>query len=272
MNIFASFSTSKASKLQLDQKSDKICEFWVNFDGSKVQNAKKFVKLKGNREFFVIKAFWRIYAKINVKFQFLLPYELIFDEFFSSFEHFHEFLRVFRLESFKIATWQKSVKIGPRSSQKANFCLFSFQFHDFFVKNVVKLFILYLSHFLNLKIQNQKSIKSLFCLRLLRNIEGALTRIRHRLIPRIFRAKTPILYPICFHDFSCPNWIFVEQLISRIFCAKMRFFVQHLSSRIFCAKIPILYPICFHKFSWKCPFSSSYPRKRKNRENWVSEI
>ena len=60
-----------------------------------VQNAKKFVKLKGNREFFVIKAFWRIYAKINVKFQFLLPYELIFDELFSSFEHFHEFCASF---------------------------------------------------------------------------------------------------------------------------------------------------------------------------------
>ena len=113
--------------------------------------------------------------------------------FFRVLNIFTNFARVFRLKSFKITTWQKSVKIGPRSSQKANFCLFSFHFHDFFVKNVVKLFILYLSHFLNLKIQNQKSIKSLFCLRLLRNIEGALTRIRHRLIPRIFRAKTPIL-------------------------------------------------------------------------------
>ena len=258
MNIFASFSTSKASKLQLDQKSDKICEFWVNFDGSKVQNAKKFVKLKGNREFFVIKAFWRIYAKINVKFQFLLPYELIFDEFFSSFEHFHEFCASFstqKLQSFKITTWQKSVKIGPRSSQKANFCLFSFHFHDFFVKNVVKLFILYLSHFLNFKIQNQKSIKSLFCLRLLRNIEGALTRIRHRLIPRIFRAKTPILYPICFHDFSCPNWIFVEQLISRICVPKFDF----------------LYSICFHDF-FRAKIPILYPRKRKNRESRVSEI
>ena len=124
--------------------------------------------------------------------------------FFRVLNIFTNFARVFRLKSFKITTWQKSVKIGPRSSQKANFCLFSFHFHDFFVKNVVKLFILYLSHFLNFKIQNQKSIKSLFCLRLrlLRNIEGALTRIRHRLIPRIFRAKTPILYPICFHDFS----------------------------------------------------------------------
>ena len=43
------------------------------------------------------------------------------------------------------------------------------------------------------------------------------SRFRHRLIPRIFRAKTPILYPICFHEFFVP-------------------------------KCDFLYSICFHEF------------------------
>ena len=72
--IFASFSTSKLQNCNLTKIRQNLRILG--------QNSKKFAKVKGNREFFVMKAFWRIYGKINVKFQLLLSYELIFDDFF----------------------------------------------------------------------------------------------------------------------------------------------------------------------------------------------
>ena len=97
--IFASFSTSKLQNCNLTKIRQNLRILG--------QNSKKFVKLKGNREFFVMKAFWRIYAKINVKSQLLLSYELIFDEiFFLVLNILNEFSRVFRLY-FYIYFWAR---------------------------------------------------------------------------------------------------------------------------------------------------------------------
>ena len=128
----------------------KLANFWSVLTGLSSKVEKKFVKLKGNREFFVIKAYWRIYPKNNVKlatfWSVLTGLSSKFeknrqtDENFSwkrqipgLFQHFQEFCEFFDSKAPKLQFDQKYVKIGPRWSLKANFCLSSLHFRDFFV-------------------------------------------------------------------------------------------------------------------------------------------
>ena len=84
----------KKKNRQIEGKTSKvsrICDFLVNFDWSKFKIRKNSSNWKEIENFSRWKRSEDFAPEKNVKFQLLLSYELISDEFFSNFEHFHEF-------------------------------------------------------------------------------------------------------------------------------------------------------------------------------------